>query len=43
MFERIKKWYKQRLWTKDMVLNAVYKNIITTDEMYEIIGEEGEE
>ena len=40
MFEKIKKWYKQGLWTKVMVQNAVNKGIITEKEMLEIIGEE---
>ena len=32
MFERIKKWYKQGLWSADMVQNAVSKGILTEEE-----------
>lgn len=39
MKERIMKWYKLGLWTKDMVQNAVDKGIITIEDMIEIIGE----
>ena len=42
MKEKIMKWYKQGLWTKDMVQNAVNKGVITTIEMEEIIKEEEE-
>ena len=38
MFEKIKKWYKQGLWTQQMVLNAVEKGIITEEQYAEIIG-----
>lgn len=38
MKEKITKWYKQGLWTEAMVQNAVDKNIITVEEMAEIIG-----
>jgi hypothetical protein len=38
MKEKISKWYAQGLWTKDMVANAVSKNIITQEEMDEIIA-----
>ena len=34
MFEKIKKWYIQGLWTEVMVRNAVNKGIITEDKMY---------
>ena len=37
MFEKIKKWYKQGLWTQQMVLNAVEKGIITEEQYAEII------
>ena len=37
MFEKIKKWYKQGLWTKDMVLNAVKKGVLTETEVSEIL------
>lgn len=39
MFERIKKWYKQGLWTADMVYAAMTKGIITPEEHQEIIDE----
>ena len=32
MKEKIIKWYKQGLWTKEMVQNAVIKGIITSEE-----------
>ena len=40
MFERIKKWYKQGLWTVDMVQNAVTKGVITEEQAAEIIAQE---
>lgn len=39
MFEKIKTWYKMRLWNKMMVYNAVAKNVITPDEYELITGE----
>lgn len=39
MFEKIKKWYKQGLWTEQMVLNAVGKGILTEDQADEILGD----
>lgn len=41
MFEKIKKWYKQGLWTEQMVLNAYLKDIITEEEYNNIIVKEG--
>jgi hypothetical protein len=38
MFERIKKWYNQGLWTEEMVLNAVDKGVLTADEANEILN-----
>ena len=38
MFEKIKKWYKQGLWTEVMVNNAVAKGVITEAEANEIIS-----
>lgn len=32
MKEKIKKWYKQELWTAEMVKNAVEKGVLTADE-----------
>lgn len=37
MKEKIAKWYKQRLWTEEMVMNAVKKSIITEAEANEIL------
>lgn len=39
MKERIEKWYKLGLWTKEMVLKAVEKNVITQKDMEEIINQ----
>ena len=40
MFEKIKKWYKQGLWTKTMVNNATVKNVITEEQAEEILSQE---
>lgn len=40
MYEKIKKWYKQGLWTEAMVQNAVTKNVITEDQANEILNKE---
>lgn len=37
MKDKILKWYKLGLWTRDMVLNAVTKNVLTEDEANEIL------
>ena len=39
MKNKIKKWYEQGLWTKDMVKDAVKKGVITADDYSEITGE----
>lgn len=39
MFEKIKKWYKQGLWTEEMVRNAVGKGILTEEQAEEILAE----
>lgn len=39
MKEKIEKWYKQGLWTAEIVLNAVKKGILTEDEAAEILKE----
>ena len=39
MRERIEKWYKLGLWTKDMVRSAVVKWKLTAAEYTEITGE----
>jgi hypothetical protein len=38
MFEKIKKWYKQGLWTESMVRNALSKGVITEEQMSEILN-----
>lgn len=40
MFEKIKKWYKQGLWTAEMVQNAVTKGILTKKQAIEILEQE---
>lgn len=37
MKDKIAKWYKQGLWTEEMVMNAVKKGILTEDEAAEIL------
>lgn len=39
-FDRIKKNYDSRLWSKDMVKVAVKKGIITKEEYFAITNEE---
>lgn len=39
MKEKIKKWYKQGLWSAEMVQNAVEKGILTEEEAAEIMSE----
>ena len=39
MYERIKKWYAQGLWTKAMVHNAVAKDVLTEEEAEKILEE----
>lgn len=39
MYEKIKKWYGQGLWTATMVANAVVKGVITAEQYQEITGE----
>lgn len=43
MYEKIKKWYKQGLWTERMVNNGVEKGVITAEERAEILGEKSHE
>ena len=38
MKDKIAKWYKQGLWTADMVQDAVDKGILTPDEAAEILN-----
>lgn len=37
MYEKIKLWYKQDLWTDEMVLQAVEKGVITQEQADEIM------
>lgn len=39
MKAKIEKWYKQGLWTDEMVMQAVEKGIITEAEATEIMGQ----
>lgn len=39
MFEKIKKWYKQKLWTESMVKNAWFKGVLTEEELKSILEE----
>lgn len=39
MKAKITKWYKQGLWSKTMVKNAVVKGILTPADYQEITGE----
>ena len=39
MYEKISKWYEQGLWSKEMVANAVKKDVITAEEYKSITGE----
>ena len=38
MYEKIKKWYKQGLWTVTVVQNAEAKGILTSDQVIEILA-----
>lgn len=37
MFEKIKRWYNQGLWTENMVNNAVSKGVLTEEQAKEIL------
>ena len=37
MKEKIEKWYRLGLWTKEMVIDAFNKGVITNEEMIKII------
>lgn len=39
MFEKIKKWYEQGLWTEEMVQTAADKGVITQAQVSEIMKE----
>lgn len=38
MFEKIKRWYEQGLWTETMVRNAVTKGVLTEAQAEEILA-----
>ena len=40
MFEKIKKWFKQGLWSAEMVRTAGNKGILTEEETAEILKQE---
>lgn len=42
MYNKILKWYKQGLWTEQMVLNAVSKGVITEKQSHEILASKEE-
>lgn len=39
MYEKIKKWYKQGLWSAEMVQNAATKGVLTAEQAFEILQE----
>lgn len=39
MKEKIEKWYKQGLWTAEMVRSAVEKGVVTEEDYRSITGE----
>ena len=39
MKQKIEKWYKQGLWSAEMVTNAVRKGILTAEDYEDITGE----
>ena len=40
MYEKIKRWFIQGLWTNDMVIRAAEKGVITKEEAEDILGQE---
>lgn len=40
MFEKIKKWYNQGLWSADKVQTAADKGVITAEQAAEILAKE---
>ena len=38
MFEKIKKWYKQGLWTEKMIRNAEEKGVLTYEQVVAILS-----
>ena len=43
MFEKIKKWYSQGLWTADMVQNAAIKGVLTEEQAADVLSKEKED
>ena len=39
MYEKIKRWYQQGLWTEEMVNNAVKKGVLSEEEESAIIND----
>lgn len=37
MYEKIKRWFQQGLWTETMVKNAALKGVLTSDEYISIV------
>lgn len=40
MYEKIRRWYQQKLWTAQMVATAAKKGLLTESEVQEMIQEE---
>jgi hypothetical protein len=38
MKDKIKKWYKQGLWTEEMVMKAAEKGVITQEDCVDILA-----
>lgn len=43
MKDKIAKWYNMGLWSAKMVQDAVNKGILTEEDAYTILGENGKE
>ncbi|MBR5306685.1 MAG: XkdX family protein [Oscillospiraceae bacterium] len=43
MYNKIKKWYEQGLWTAEMVQQAADKGVITQEQANEILSEKAAE
>ena len=41
MYEKIRRWYQQKLWTAQMVAMAAEKGVLSEAQAQEIIQEEG--
>lgn len=40
MFDKIRRWYKLKLWTIEMVMTAFNKGLITEEQLSIILNEE---